>query len=411
MIKMMFSPKNPTFFSRRHVRTGLLPLGLAMACLAGNLSTAPTSLAATQSEICKEDASPADALWTCIAPPAVPPLPAANAVTTIFWAPRTCSPDIEAATPNITNLRFVLYNTKPSVVLSALGSSNHDIMVGSPGTSDDLQGMSGKNTFIVGGQTSYLLGRGDRAFVYSTSGETDWVGLSSTSAEFIHISSSMQSTPGSLALASMTGLQPVRGSNEISGTITTCITPKLLRLNVSGSSTHPGTPLLLSQSEHSEMDWSLVIARQNRARKGFLGIPTLQGFDISRDSKKRILLPANDYLFNGRSLAEKSLIPTLVASRGVRVAAPILVKQDKLDTLIANAVGLSMANTDTPLVYFPEDGLLVFSQNSNPLGSRSNPGRVIARLLHRDGSPLKAPVANGRVFEARFIRFTSQQRR
>ncbi len=73
----------------------------------------------------------------------------------------------------ITNIRFVLFNSNPSVILSATGTTNSEVLVGSPNASDDLQGSGGKNTYVVGGQSSYLLGRGDRAFIYSTSGEMD----------------------------------------------------------------------------------------------------------------------------------------------------------------------------------------------------------------------------------------------
>jgi hypothetical protein len=57
------------------------------------------------------------------------------------------------------------------------------------------------------------------------------------------------------------------------------------------------------------------------------------------------------------------------------------------------------------LIYFPNQGLLVFSNNQYPLGSRRNPGRILARLLDRNGSPLKAPVEPGQVFPAKFVRF------
>jgi hypothetical protein len=62
--------------------------------------------------------------------------------------------------------------------------------------------------------------------------------------------------------------------------------------------------------------------------------------------------------------------------------------------------------------YFSQNGLLVLSNNSRPLASAANPGRVIAQLIGPDGQPAKLPLsaasATGAdpVFEARFLAFT-----
>lgn len=375
--------------------TRLWHFGLVTTCLISSLSTLPASRAATEEEICRVDAKPADTLWQCNPPKA-------SGVKTIFWAPERCGVDMEAVTPNsISNLRFVLFNTRPDVVLSVIGSSRPDVLVGSPNTSDDLQGLAGSNTFVVGGQSSYLLGRSDVAFLYSTTGESDWVGLSSTRAEFIYISSTLQGDPGSISLASITtGPQPVRGSNEIAGTLATCITPKLL-----WTDSHNAIPDTSRSLLPSKNDQIPAYPRQKRARKGFPGTPTLQGFDIQPTSRKRIILPANDYLFNKRSLAGKKSIDVLVAPGGIRLAPTRVISQKKLGLLIAEADGLSKLSRTSPLIYFPKEGLLVFSSNQSPLGSRHNPGRILARLLDRDGSPLKAPVGPGQVFPAKFVRF------
>ena len=275
--------------------------------------------------------------------------------------------------------------------------------MGSPNASDDLQGSGGKNTYVVGGQSSYLLGRGDRAFIYSTSGEMDWVGLSSSAAEFIHISGSLQGNPGNIALASMAGLQPVRGSNEISGTRTTCLTLKLLSSGLEGLIAQPTT----TTPKHPCPE---CLPANQRVRKGLAGAPTLQGFPLAPanmlEEERKIFLPAQDYLFQGRSLSRQTSIPILVASSPTTVAPSKLVSNAELDREIRRSDGLTRVRSNAPLVYFPSTGLLVFSKNNSPLGSRSNPGRVIARLLQRDGTPSKAPVQVGEVFEASFVTFT-----
>ena len=383
-----------------------LPASLAVLGLMTGLSISHPSMAATEDEICSVDTRPEDSRWSCNAPPA------AEGVRTIFWAPKICPGYMEAKIPAtnsegiaIANIRFVLYNTKPSVILSAIGTSNSDVLVGSPNASDDLQGSRGNNTYVVGGQSSYLLGRGDRAFIYSTSGEMDWVGLSSSAAEFIHISGSLQGNPGNIALASMAGLQPVRGSNEISDR-TTCLTPKLLSSGLEGLIAQPTT----TTPNHPCPE---CLPAKQRVRMGLAGAPTLQGFPLAhantQKEEPRIFLPANEYRFHGRLLSGQRSISTLVAPASINIDPIKVVSSAELADQIRSANGLSQLRTGSPLVYFPSTGLLVFSKNNSPLGSRSNPGRVIARLLQRDGIPSKAPVQVGEVFNASFVTFTPVQ--
>lgn len=382
----------------------LLPGSLTMLSLIAGLCASPPNMAATAQEICSVDVTPADDLWRCNAPAAV------AGVTTVFWAPLSCPTDMEASIPmtnsqniSITNIRFVVFNTKPNVILSATGTTNNEVLVGSPNASDDLQGSGGKNTYVVGGQSSYLLGRGDKAFIYSTSGEMDWVGLSSSAAEFIHISGSLQGNPGNISLASMAGLQPVRGSNEISGTRTTCFTAKLLSSGLEGLIAQPTT----TTPKHPCPE---CLPANQRVRKGLAGAPTLQGFPLAPANmlkeERKIFLPAQDYLFQGSSLSRQTSIRILVASSPTTVAPSKLVSKAELDREIRRSDGLTRLRSNAPLVYFPGTGLLVFSKNNSPLGSRSNPGRVIARLLQRDGTPSKAPVQVGEVFDASFVTFT-----
>ncbi len=385
----------------------LLPGSLTMLSLIAGLCASPPNMAATAQEICSVDVTPADDLWRCNAPAAV------AGVTTVFWAPLSCPTDMEASIPmtnsqniSITNIRFVVFNTKPNVILSATGTTNSEVLVGSPNASEDLQGSGGKNTYVVGGQSSYLLGRGDRAFIYSTSGEMDWVGLSSSAAEFIHISGSLQGNPGNIALASMAGLQPVRGSGELGSIVpplTTCLTLKLLSSGLEGLIAQPTT----TTPKHPCPE---CLPAKQRVRMGLAGAPTLQGFPLAhantQTEEPRIFLPANEYRFHGRLLSRQRPISTLVAPASIKIDPIKVVSSAELADQISRADGLSQLRSNSPLVYFPSTGLLVFSKNDSPLGSRRNPGQVIARLLQRDGTPSRAPVQEGKVFQASFVTFT-----
>jgi hypothetical protein len=124
-------------------------------------------------------------------------------------------------------------------------------------------------------------------------------------------------------------------------------------------------------------------------------------------SQHRILLPADQYLFKGKSLHQEQAILVLVVE-GVQLPPSRPVTAQQLKTLLADAKGLSkVASPVAPLVYFTQNGLLVFSQNAEPLGSRRNPGRVIARLLARDGQPVVLRQQPGQPFAlAKFVRFT-----
>jgi hypothetical protein len=79
----------------------------------------------------------------------------------------------------------------------------------------------------------------------------------------------------------------------------------------------------------------------------------------------------------------------------------------RLNALLANARGLeNVRSAEAPLVYFRQNGLLVFSQNSQPLGSRENPGRVLAQLLDAQGRPLPlSPSPGQRYYNATFLQF------
>jgi hypothetical protein len=87
-----------------------------------------------------------------------------------------------------------------------------------------------------------------------------------------------------------------------------------------------------------------------------------------------------------------------------------VISPGRLKALLANARGLENVRSDeAPLVYFRQNGLLVFSQNAQPLGSRQNPGRVLAQLLDAQGRPLPLSPSQGqRFYDAKFLQFLSR---
>jgi hypothetical protein len=369
-------------------RFRLVPrLGALGLCLLGTLSHPPAAPAATAPEVCQSDTTPGDSDWTCASP---------GPTKTIFWVPR-CTPGNLTARVTAPGLTFVLLNTDRRRMLSAVGNATGaDILVGSPSTSDVLSGLGGRNTYVIGGLNGFLLGSNDRAFTVSTSSESDWADLTTSAAEYVYISATGQGGPSSIPTATSPGAAVnVRGSNELGSFPFARCGSVGLKLLAPPRDGEPGRPLP---------------GKPDR-RTPFPGSPTLRGFVIGPASEHRILLPANEFLFLGRSLQGRKEIPMLLVD-GVRfsptqeVAGP-----EPYEELKRKAKGLGkLASKEAPLVYFRQNGLLVFSQNGEPLGSAANPGRVIARLLDRNGRPLQIQASgNPRLFQARFLIFTAPQ--
>jgi len=382
----------------------LAALGL---CLLGTLSHPLAAPAAINAEVCQRDASPGDADWTCANP---------GATKTTFWVPQ-CSPGDQTARVMMPNLTFVLLNTDNRRMLSAVGHpTGVDILVGSPNTSDILSGLNGKNTYVMGGSNGFLLGRNDSAFVVSRSSESDWADLTTTAAEYVYISATGQGGPSSIPTAASSGAAVnVRGSNELgSFRLAPCdradlntTAPEYVYISATGQ----GGVSSISNAASPLAAENVRIPSQLDRRTPFPGSPSLRGFVIGPASEHRILLPANDFLFLGRSLQDRKEIPMLLVD-GVRFSTSQIVDgQKQYEQLKRGAKGLGMvASKDAPLVYFGQNGLLVFSQNGEPLGSAANPGLVIARLLDRNGKPLQIkPSGNSRLFQARFLIFTAPQ--
>ncbi len=375
--------------------------------LLGSLNLSPAATAATSAEVCQSNQTPGGD-WTCLAPPSLPTGSPPGATRTTFWVPRCTSGPLRArvTTPGIT---FVLLNTDATRMLAVNGhATGADILVGSPNTSDVLSGLRGSNTYVVGGSSGYLLGSGDRAFTVHTSSESDWVNLTSPAAEYIYINAAGQGDPGLITTATSTSTAvPVRGSNELASfAFGPCPAVSSMLMAPAAVAPAPRRPPSGVPTRPPSAD--VQLAGQASWRSPFPGAPTLRGFSVGPNSQQRILLSADQFRFLGDSLAGRPTIPVHVVD-GVPISPSRLVTPQQRSQLQAEAKGLrKVASPVAPLVYFSRNGLLVFSQNAEPLGSSRNPGRVIARLLDRDGSPVVLRKPQGQPFySAKFVQFTS----
>jgi hypothetical protein len=229
------------------------------------------------------------------------------------------------------------------------------------------------------------------------------VNLASPAAEYIYINAAGQGDPGLIPTAASTSIAvPVRGSNELASfAFVPC--PAVSSMLVAPAAAAParGVPTRPPSAD-------VQLAGQASWRSPFPGAPTLRGFSVGPNSQQRILLSADQFRFLGDSLAGRPTIPVHVVD-DVPISPSRLVTPQQLSQLQAEAKGLrKVASPVAPLVYFSRNGLLVFSQNAEPLGSSRNPGRVIARLLDRDGSPVVLRKPHGQPFySAKFVQFTS----
>jgi len=374
---------------------------------------------ASQAEVCEVDTTtpPYSNPWTC-----------ANTTKTVFWAPNCLSGALTAKVPDGAEV-FVVYNQLAPRTLNVIGRDGKDILVGSPTANNVLRGMAGPNTYVLGGRNAYLLSGADRVFPVSSSRETDRVILTSEEADFIHIDAENQLTGGTILVAgSPPGdphrLQFVRGSGDLARFgFASCPQAWLPRFRFSpppllAAATgfdlarvplDPTRPDCLRDSRAGETD-SAGDAPPVADDIPVPGVPTLEGFALKPKDLDRLVLPAEDYVFMGHSLAEKELIPILVV-RGIPFERARLLPRGDLKPVMAQAKGLqNVRSAEAPLVYFQDHGLLVFSRNALPLGSRANPGQVIARLLDAHGRPLVLPVRPRRpLYPARFVLFEPRQ--
>ncbi|MEB3156155.1 MAG: hypothetical protein VKO26_01805 [Cyanobacteriota bacterium] len=369
---------------------------LAGALLAGPLGLAQGSKAdpLVAGEVCSADASRATSVWRCAPSP----------TNTVFWVPPCTSGDLALDVSSGTR-SLIVYSTDQGRRLTVNGTTGNDILVGSPLTSETLRGGNGRNTYIVGGANTYTAAAGDAIILTATSKELDSVRLNSPLPDYIHINAPAQSNPGSLITAASPAVPvPLRGSSDLAG-VSVCPSAFLFPPARRGA---PTARLAMGASEVPCSPCVASASARETTAEDFPGVTTIEGFDLHPQRGDRILLPAELYRFQGKSLEGRPVIPTLIVQDVRFRPGGVLVTEEELRRVLREASGLEqIRSAQAPLVYFPQNGLLVFSQNAEALGSRRNPGRVIARLLAGDGRPLKLPQpAREALFPARFVAFT-----
>lgn len=381
--------------------------------------------------------------------------PATSTENELFWVPtrlnkRCISTGDRSATLTNRKIRIVnLHNLNSGRRLTFTGTGQGDVLVGSPGTSDWLIGGGGNDTYVVGGkEASLILGPGDRLIPVSAVTEVDKITLGA-SAEYIYINPGPggQNNPGTL-------LTPIPGTPATSFTPggSSAIPPSMVpdpadcRASIPGAlhfaSTSPfsllaslpkedapggaqSLPLLFAQATPPSTPGSKAYPgcqlstcagggeeppNSRLFRDAFPGAPTLEGFSLDPARADRILIPEKDLTFRGQPINEflrqNQSLKVLVVDR-VDFAPPQVVSPERLRTLRKQSKGLARVHSEeAPLIYFRQNGLLVFSSNGEPLGSRNNPGLIIAQLLNERGRPLALPTAaRQRFYEATFLEF------
>ena len=385
---------------------------------------------------------------------------AASTQQQIYWVPGigklsssgTCGPtgDVYAALSTNPNPAIVnLLNLDLSRKASVTGNGNANVLVGSPNTSDRLTGGGGLDTYVVGGlDATIVVAMPDSKFVYSTSAENDFITFGA-SQEYIYINTptGSQDNPGTLDTPPSSGLGSVTpgGASNVSRimrakaqALSPCLaaTPQVETLQPEGLT----PPLLAWLPRSAPSDQAGLFSQVSPGRdhgqdrcatgnctgnesparpggvvsKGFPGAPTLVGFGLEPGNADRIFVPARGFSFQGipidRYLQPGQPIKVLVVNE-VSFQSGGVISPGRLQALLANARGLANVRSDeAPLVYFRQNGLLVFSQNAQPLGSRENPGRLLAQLLDGQGRPLRLlPSPGQRFFNASFLQFLPSQ--
>lgn len=406
----------------RHLLPVLLALCLAVTSIPGK------AFAASAAEVCQTadfatscpESTPNPIFW-------IPPCPASGDPSLLIGEAFQASSDAEFSVS-------ILYNRYPPAMprqLQLIGSSGNDIVIGSPGTIDIINAGGGDNAYVVGGGTSRIAAEGSSVVPDLASGEVDRLNLVASAVDFVNIRPNGQGNPGSILVPRRNSSgelvyknrlllgtrRVVRGSDELKltgrgrVTIGTCPTTTAmvggaLPLGMLGRFPAP----LLAQEIPPQ-------GTVEQTEDLFPGVPDLRGFTV--DGLDMLVLSAED--FPGLSESQGP-IPVDVVDTPESTAQQTF-SLPGMATIFASSIKVPFVSSyppkqphaiksKAPLVYFSKTGLLVLSKNSKPLGSESNPGRVIARLLTAEGAPLKLKAPTGRRFyPARFVLFTSSEQR
>ncbi|MEB3266091.1 MAG: hypothetical protein VKN13_05685 [Cyanobacteriota bacterium] len=369
--------------------------------LAWALSVARANVLPVNSRVCEGQAVPGPSCSFSSAP--VPDW--------IFWVPTNfCAPPATQLVSSFPSRVITLFNNNPARTLWARATSAANIIVGSPGTRDVLQGNGGGDVYVVGNGTASLVtgrGAGDSVpVVVSTTPENDQVILSvdafpdtvyiSTSLEIIHGANWLNvGGPYSYASTCVAASPPAR-YDWLVNSFQSPLLASAATVDPIGfiSAGLIGPPPKEDQDRVSDRFWlGRKFPDVCTVSTCFAGTPAIVGLQITGPQPDRLVLPPGDYFYNGKPLNDRSPLPIQVvnqisfANGGVHPSGC-----HPGQCLRRRGIGKKIVE-GVPLVYFSENGLLVFSANSSPLGSIGNPGRVIAQLLDRSGRPLALPVS------------------
>ncbi|MFN7898995.1 MAG: hypothetical protein ACK5N0_04910 [Synechococcaceae cyanobacterium] len=329
----------------------------------------------------------------------------------------------------------ILYNRYPARTLQLNGKPSAEYIVGSPGTSDLIfGGRTGDNAYVVGGGTATISADGS-SVIADSSAEIDELRLDASALDFVNIKPNGQGTPDTLLVPQRNSSgpmrdasgrligdpKPVRGSDDLKNTSIPGIRnacPAPVAMAPAGrslliGSTATALPFgILGQIPEPELTAALPPPVASKPGPGrFPGVPAVQGFDAGRSDV--LVVSADDFPVARNNdpdlINNKAPIPVeIIAASG---SAPRGQSSRPSQTTSASPVRGGTAQptrreirSKAPLVYFSQNGLLVLSQNSKPLGTPANPGPVIAQLLDVQGAPLKLrPPAGQPYYPSRFL--------
>jgi len=298
-------------------------------------------------------------------------------------------------------------------------NSSQDIVVASPYSNEFLVGSTGQDVFVVGnGYTRTYFAQGSDAEFLGTSSvstENDRVNLAQGgSIDYIYVSTlweeqgfagqNLPQAPGGLSVNGrniFNGIQlPLPPANGcLYGQRAGLYGPSLAPFASLGP---PAFQSLLSfihavpDSLHASWDalGNLLRPFKPSPTKAYLsGVQSFPG--VPRIANLQVQAPNNDIIFVPREEYEKE-ISSPSSIYVVKTSAKLVSKDQCQRSVKGNCTsvdgnGLSLEQAPTEkysLFYLQQFGLLVFSFNEKPLGSRANPGRIIAQVVDNAGMPL-----------------------
>jgi hypothetical protein len=374
-------------------------------------------------------------------------------VAKIFWVPPCVGTSLVTGRARTSSnsseyIVSILYNRSPATRRLVLnGTMNRDIVIGSPGSSDTINGgETGDNAYMVGGGTSILSADGS-SVTPDGSTERDVLNLGAGAIDFVNIKPTGQSSPVSIVVpmrdargvvrdrsGRLLGTPiPVSGSGAITGTsapttvtrmTTTCptatrtLSPSSQSIAMVPGLGQPNLPLGMGASRFPILlaQPSEPVAEEEPITPSFPGVPVLQGFTLN--GTDILVLSADDFPIdmNEYPNLNQSQLPAPLQpdSRQASLSSSELIPGRLYKIFKCGECYSPKPQTskqETPFLYNNKNGLLVFSRNKAPLGSKDNPGFVVAQLLDKSGLPLKLK-GSGRMrsFPARFLIITPSRK-